>query len=98
MAISRSEIQDKTERRGMWYFHITFHCYQSVFFFFFFFYWLHGMAWGIFFSLPGIKPIPPAMEAWILNYWTTREVPISLLKDSLYKERGKRKYIKIPKQ
>ena len=23
---------------------------------------------------PGIEPIPPAMEAQILNHWTTREV------------------------
>ena len=24
---------------------------------------------------PGIKPVPPAVEAWSLNHWTTREVP-----------------------
>ena len=23
---------------------------------------------------PGIKPVPPALEAWGLNHWTTREV------------------------
>ena len=25
---------------------------------------------------PGIKPTPPALEAWNLNHWTTREVPV----------------------
>ena len=24
---------------------------------------------------PGIKPVPPAMEAWSLNQWTTKEIP-----------------------
>ena len=25
---------------------------------------------------PGIKPVPPALGAWSLNLWITREVPI----------------------
>ena len=25
--------------------------------------------------LPGIKPVPPVVEAWSLNHWTTMEVP-----------------------
>ena len=25
---------------------------------------------------PGTEPVPPAVEAWSLNHWTTREVPI----------------------
>ena len=25
---------------------------------------------------PGIKPMPPAVEAWCLNHWIAREVPI----------------------
>ena len=25
------------------------------------------------------NPMPPAMEAWILNHWTTREVPVYVL-------------------
>ena len=25
----------------------------------------------------GIKPMPPALEAWSLNHWTTREIPIN---------------------
>ena len=28
---------------------------------------------------PGIRPTPPALEAWILTHWTTRAVPNSLL-------------------
>ena len=24
---------------------------------------------------PRIEPMPPAVEAWSLNHWTTREVP-----------------------
>ena len=24
---------------------------------------------------PGIKPAPPALEAWSLTHWTTRDVP-----------------------
>ena len=34
------------------------------------------MACGILVPQPGIKPVPPAVEAWSLNHWTTREVPI----------------------
>ena len=30
---------------------------------------------GILVPWPGIKPIPPVVEAWNLNYWTTRGVP-----------------------
>ena len=25
---------------------------------------------------PGIEPMPPALEVWILNHWITREVPL----------------------
>lgn len=25
---------------------------------------------------PGIEPVPPALEAWSLNYWAAREVPL----------------------
>ena len=41
-------------------------------FFFFFFATLEGM-W-ILVSWPGVEHILPAVEAWILNHWTTREV------------------------
>ena len=33
------------------------------------------MACGILVPRPGIKPIPPAVEAQSLNHWTAREVP-----------------------
>ena len=36
--------------------------------------WLHYVACGILVPRPGIKPTPPALEAWSLNHWTTREV------------------------
>ena len=32
-------------------------------------------ARGILVPWPGIEPSPPAVEAWSLNHWTTREVP-----------------------
>ena len=40
-----------------------------------FIFWLCSAAWGILVPWPGIKPIAPAVEAWSLNHWTTREVP-----------------------
>ena len=33
------------------------------------------MAYGILVPQPGIKPMSPSVEAWILNHCTTREVP-----------------------
>lgn len=47
---------------------------QSQFFFFFFF-GPHHSACRIFVPLLGIEPMPPAVEMWSANYWTTREVP-----------------------
>ncbi|XP_057389546.1 zinc finger protein 320-like isoform X2 [Balaenoptera acutorostrata] len=32
-------------------------------------------ACGILVPRPGIEAAPPAVEAWSLNHWTTREVP-----------------------
>ena len=32
------------------------------------------MAYKILIPRPGIKPAPPALEAWSLNHWTAREV------------------------
>ena len=47
------------------------------FFFFFFFLTFRPccMAYGILVSWPGIKPLPPAVEARNLNHWTAREFP-----------------------
>ena len=38
----------------------------------------HREACRILVPQPGVKPTPPAVEAWSLNHWTTREVPYSL--------------------
>ena len=37
------------------------------------FIWPLHTACGTLFSQPGIKPVPPATEAWTLNHWITRE-------------------------
>ena len=39
------------------------------------FWGLHHWACRILAPHPGIKPTPPALEAWHLNHWTTKEVP-----------------------
>ena len=31
-------------------------------------------------SPPGIKPVSPALKAWSLNYWTTKEVKVNFIK------------------
>ena len=36
---------------------------------------LLAMPCGMFIPQPGIEPIPPAVEAWNVNHWTTRKVP-----------------------
>ena len=52
---------------------------KSYFSFLFFFFWPRHAACGILASRPGIKPVPPALEAWSLNHWTAREVQEILL-------------------
>ena len=47
-----------------------------ILFFLFLFFWLCCVACGILIPHPGIGPVPPTAEAWSLNHWTTREVPI----------------------
>ena len=32
--------------------------------------------WDLSSPRPGIEPVPPELEAWSLNHWTTREVPV----------------------
>ena len=34
----------------------------------FFFFWLHHMACGTLVPQPGMEAVPPAVEAWSLNY------------------------------
>ena len=43
--------------------------------FFFFFFWPCHTACGILVPQPGIKPVPPALEAQSSNHWTAREFP-----------------------
>ena len=38
------------------------------------FFWLCPTSCGILVPQPGIEPAAPALEAWSLNHWTTREV------------------------
>ena len=59
---------------------ITFSCYNSSIFLFCFvlFFRLHNEPCGISVSRPEIEPVPPALGAWSLNHWTTREVLFSL--------------------
>ena len=53
---------------------LMFYCFYFIVLSFFF--WPHCMACRILVPPPGIEPTPtPALEAWSLNHWTTREVP-----------------------
>ena len=38
-------------------------------------FWLCHAAFGILVPWPGVEPEPPALEALILDHWTTREIP-----------------------
>ena len=51
---------------------------------FLFNFWLHCMACRILVPRPGIEPTPPAVEAWSLNHWTTREVPYLVFHSNEY--------------
>ena len=42
----------------------------------YFFFWPRCTACGILVPRTGIEHVPPALEAWSLNHWTTREVPL----------------------
>ena len=49
-------------------------------------FWLCLTACGILVPLPRIKPLPPALEACLLNYWTARDIP-AILKFNLLKKK-----------
>ena len=51
----------------------VFWCVVGVFFFFFFFPWPHHAECGIL-GPARIEPKPPALGAWSLHHWATREV------------------------
>ena len=40
-----------------------------------FFFWLPWIVHGILVPRPGVKLLPPTLEAQSLNHWTTREFP-----------------------
>ena len=46
------------------------------FFFFYFNFWSHWAACEILVPRPRIESVPPAVRAWSLNHWSTREVPV----------------------
>ena len=39
------------------------------------FFWPHSVTDKILVPQSGFKPVPPAVKAWSLNNWITREVP-----------------------
>ena len=39
------------------------------------FFWPCHVACGILVPQRGVEPVPPAVEVWSPNYWTTREFP-----------------------
>ena len=45
--------------------------------FFFFFALLHSTVCGILVLRPETEPVPPAVEAWSPNHWTTGEFPLT---------------------
>ena len=44
-------------------------------FFFFSVFWPDQVACRILVPLPGTELLPPLVEAWCLNHWTTRKIP-----------------------
>ena len=58
--------------------------YLSFFLIVSFFFLVFGYtACGILVSCAGIQPTPLAVEAWSLNHWITREVPLFQLEERL---------------
>ena len=41
------------------------------------FFWLHRKACKILVSQSELEPTLPTVEAWSLNHWTTREMPLA---------------------
>ena len=68
----------------------SFRVFINAFLSFFFFFWPCHAACGILVPQPGIEHVPPALEAWSLNHWTSREVPMLLFldEDTLHERSG----------
>ena len=60
-----------------WRVSTSMHCQWWLFFFFFCLHWVLVVAYGTV-PWPRIEPRPPALEAWSLNQWITRDIPASL--------------------
>ena len=75
MWIQQKQLLEQISKFGTGSHHTRSVCKNQLFFFFFPVFWpcQHGMRDHS--SLPGMKPMPPAMEVWCLNHWTTREAP-----------------------
>ena len=54
---------------------LMFFFFNLFIFFFRFLFFGQAMTCEILVPQPGIKPVPPAVEAQCPNHWTTREVP-----------------------
>ena len=60
---------------------------EHPFLLYFIIFWPCHTACGILVPWPGVEPLPPAVEAWSPNHWTTREAPrtsLLLLPDLLF--------------
>ena len=62
------------ELLGLWVYYFN-QIWKKIWTLFLLFIWLRCAACGTLVPQPGVKPVPPAVEAWSLNHWTTREVP-----------------------
>ena len=51
--------------------------FKRLFICYFLSFWPHHAACGILVPRPGIEHVPPEVEAWSLNHWTTWETPNS---------------------
>ena len=51
------------------------YCFIFTFKILFIYLYFGHAARGILVPQPGIEPAPPAVKAWSLNHWTSREVP-----------------------
>ena len=52
---------------------------SQVFVFVIFYFWLCSVACQILVPWTGIKPVPPAVEAWSPNHWEARGFPVPVL-------------------
>ena len=69
------------QKQIMWLFHSEpFTGSPAYFIYLFLFYFFDWVACRILVPWPGVEPMPPAVEAWLPDHWTAREVPSSQFK------------------